>query len=492
MIKTIQANTLQPSNSERPRAFISSVAVLVALLALGTGSACLYFWGRDLHRFTQWVAAYLFLFIGQLALYSLACVIVLRWSGAATRISKWATLAAIMFFAITFRAMLVPQRPYLSADVYRYVWDGHVQASGVNPYRYAPGDPELTALRDEVIYPNISEEDQRWLSPYPPAAQMVFALVSLVRPMSVTAVKAAMSSFDLIAVLLVMLVLARSGIDPARAIIFAWHPLVIFESAHSGHVEAVFIAFLMLALFAWSRRKHALTGFALAIATLTKFYPVILLPAFLIAAEDDRIAGASPGRRRIFAGLLHKQNLTMLAAFAGTLALAYVPYLGAGGNLFGFLRAYVQEEGFIQSGARYFLLDALRQIVQIPTMVFLVFGAACLITVAAWQMIKVKRDALDVSRAAMVLIGTYLLLTTPRYAWYYMWLVPFLCFAPRLGWMYLACASVLLYLVWYTPLVYPDVPLWLGAAIFVPVLAMLVWQSRYASHPERFSRPASP
>src|SRR6185503_14309808 len=134
MIKTIQANTLQPSNSERPRAFISSVAPPLAILALGTGSACLYFWGRDLHRFTQWVAAYLFLFIGQLAFYSAACVIVFRWSSAATRISKLATLAAIVFFAIAFRAMLVPQRPYLSADVYRYVWDVHVQTSGINPY----------------------------------------------------------------------------------------------------------------------------------------------------------------------------------------------------------------------------------------------------------------------------------------------------------------------------------------------------------------------
>src|SRR6185295_17813558 len=377
----------QRSEPDKPRA---AVAVPVALLVLGTGSACLYFWGRDLHRFTQWVAAYLFLFIGQLAFYSLACVFVLRWSGTPTRKAKWATLTAIIFFAIAFHAMLVPQRPYLSADVYRYVWDGHVQASGVNPYCYAPGDPELTALRDDVIYPNISDEDQRWLSPYPPAAQMVFALVSLVRPMSVTAVKAAMSSFDLIAVLLIMFVLARSGIDPARAIIFAWHPLVIFESAHSGHVEAVFIAFLMLALFAWSRRKHALTGFALAIATLTKFYPVILLPAFLIVAEDDAIAGSPPPRPkpRIFAGLFHKRNVTMLAAFVVTLALAYAPYLGAGGNLFGFLRAYVTEEGFIQTGARYFLLDALRQAVPIPTMVFLVFGAACLITVAARQMIK--------------------------------------------------------------------------------------------------------
>lgn len=457
---------------------ISRVAVPLALFALGVGSALLYVWGRDLHRFTQWLAAYIFLFIGQLAFYSAACVVVFRWSDTATRVAKWATLAAIVFFAILFRAVLVPQRPYLSVDVYRYVWDGHVQASGINPYRYTPGDPELADLRDDVIYPNISAEDQRWLSPYPPAAQMVFALVSIVRPMSVTAVKAAMSSFDLIAVLLVMLVLARSGIDPARAIIFAWHPLVIFESAHSGHIESVFIAFLMLALFAWSRERYALTGVALALATLTKFYPVIVVPAFLIATRDEAMNGATDSSRSIFAGLFNKRNVTMLAVFAITLALSYAPYVGAGSNVFGFLRAYVQEEGFIQTGSRYFLLDALRHLVPIPTSVFLVFGAGCLIAVAAWQLTRIKRDALDVARAAMTLIGTYLLLTTPRYAWYYMWLIPFLCFAPRLGWMYLACASALLYLVWYTPLVYPGVPLWLGAAIFVPVLAMLALQSR--------------
>lgn len=478
MINAIQATTQQRSNSERLRSFVSRAAVPLALFALGAASAWLYFWGRDLHRFTQWVAAYIFLFIGQLAFYSLACVVVFRRSDTATRIANWAALAAIIFFAIVFRAVLVPQRPYLSDDVYRYVWDGHVQASGINPYRYAPGDPELAGLRDDVIYPKISAEDQRWLSPYPPAAQMVFALVSIIRPLSVSAVKAAMSSFDLIAVLLVMLVLARSGIDPARAIIFAWHPLVIFEGAHSGHIEAVFIAFLMLALFAWSRERHALTGVALALAALTKFYPVIVLPAFLIATPDDAIEGAAASRRPIFARVFQKRNLTMLAAFLVTVAFAYAPYAGAGSNVFGFLRAYVQEEGFIQTGARYYLLDALRQLAPIPTSVFLVFGAGCLIAVAVWQLTRIKRDALDVARASMALIGTYLLLTTPRYAWYYMWLVPFLCFAPRLGWMYLACASALLYLVWYTPLVYPDVPLWLGAAIFVPVLAMLALQSR--------------
>ena len=39
-------------------------------------------------------------------------------------------------------------RPILSSDVYRYVWDGRVEAAGINPYRYVPADPQLAPLRD--------------------------------------------------------------------------------------------------------------------------------------------------------------------------------------------------------------------------------------------------------------------------------------------------------------------------------------------------------
>jgi alpha-1,6-mannosyltransferase len=472
MTSAITAKTRQASGIAR-QARTPATSPL-ALITLGIGSAGLYFWGRDLHRFTQWVAAFIFLFIGQLAFYAAACVTVFRWSGGATRLVRWLTLSAIVVFAVTFRAMLVPQRPYLSADVYRYVWDGYLETNGINPYRYAPSAPELSTLRDQAIYPNINGEDKRWLSPYPPVAQMVFWLVSHIRPMSVTGFKAAMSSLDILAVLLVMLVLARSGIDPARAILFAWHPLVIFEGAHSGHIEPVFIMFLMVGLLAWSSRKYALTGAMLAFATLTKFYPILALPAFLITERKP------DSRRGAFALIADRRNLSMLAGFAATLALSYAPFIAAGRNVFGFLRGYVQEEGFVQSGSRYFFLDSVREIVPIPTGLFLIAALAFLIAIAVWQLTRSKRDALDVSRAAIAMIGTYLLLTTPRYAWYYVWLVPFLCFAPRLAWMYLACASALLYLVWYTPFEYPDVPLWLGAAIFVPALVMLVFGARHS------------
>ena len=471
------------------RSALSVVVVPVTLFFLGAASTSLYFWGRDLHRFTQWLAAYIFLFIGQLALYVLACYVVLRRSDRSSR-AQWMTLALIILFAAASRGVLVPQRPYLSSDVYRYVWDGHVQVNGVNPYLYTPEADELIGLRDPRIYPNINREDKQWRSPYPPVAQIVFHLIARIGPLSVTAFKAAMSSFDLLTVLVLIVVLARSGIDPARAIVFAWHPLVIFEGAHSGHIEAVYIAFLVLALLAWSRRRPAFTGVALALATLVKFYPALLLPVFLAVKPDDvdpRTSLSNRSRSSVVARVINRGNLAMLVAFGATVVIAYSPYLGAGGNLFAFVRGYAEEEGFVQSGARYFLLYAVRNLVSIPTTTFLVFAAACLIAVAVRQLVKVKRDVSELTRGALVLIGTYLLLTSPRYAWYYVWLVPFLCFAPRLGWLFLTSASVLLYLVWYTPLVYPEVPLWLGASIYVPTLAWLTWE-RFSNGKRRDSR----
>jgi alpha-1,6-mannosyltransferase len=470
-------NRRRIQNSRSRSAFSVAVAPVI-IFFLGAISTWLYFWGRDLHRFTQWLAAYIGLFIGQLALYVLACYVVHRWSDRSSR-AKWITISLVILFAASSRAVLVPQRPYLSSDVYRYVWDGQVQAAGINPYRYNPESPELSGLRDDRIYPNINREDKQWRSPYPPVAQIVFYVIGRIGPMSVTAFKTAMSAFDLITILLLMLVLARSGIDPARAIIFAWHPLVIFEEAHSGHIEAVYIAFLVLAVLAWSRRKHAITGVALALAALVKFYPALLLPVFLFVKPADvhsKTSHSDKHRASVVSRVINRGNLALLVAFGATVVLAYAPYWGVGGNSFAFVRGYAEEEGFVQSGARYFLLHTVRNLVSIPTTTFLVIAAAWLIAVAVRQSVRVKRDVSELARGALALIGTYLLMTTPRYAWYYVWLVPFLCFVPSLGWLYLTCASALLYLVWYTPSVYPEVPFWLGSSIYFPALAWLGWE----------------
>jgi alpha-1,6-mannosyltransferase len=291
----------------------------------------------------------------------------------------------------------------------------------------------------------------------------------------------------LIAVLLIMLSLAATGLDPARAIIFAWHPLLIFETAHSGHVESVYIAFIALALWASSRKRPALTGAALALAATVKFYPALLLPVFLTISsppEDSKGSGTQAGSLRhasqpprfdlqSLARLWSAPNLKLVGVFVATIVAVYLPYLGAGNRLFGFLGGYFSEEGFGDSGARYFLLTLVRRVIPVPTLAFLIPAALVLLALAVRWMAREKRDVTDVARGAIVLVGAYLLLTTPRYAWYYAWLLPFLCFAPRLGWLYLTSAASLLYLVWYTPLVYPEVPLWLGAAVYLPTITLL-------------------
>ncbi len=478
-IGTVDTETWPP---ERASGSFSVVARLIALAALGFVSGALYWQARYLHSLKGGISEYIIVFLVQFSLYLAACYLVIRdkgslWAGAG-RWSKLAALSIVLLVAASFRAELVTQPPYLSSDVYRYIWDGRVQAAGINPYRYVPSAPELAYLRDDAIYTYINRRDFAHTI-YPPVAQAIFLGINLISPSSVRGFKIAMSILDLAAIAAIMLALRRSGLAPVQAIVFAWHPLLIFESAHSGHVEAVFIAFLALALFAWSRRNDALTGFALALATLVKFYPVLLLPAFLIAKSDEQMNVSIDAKvnnvSRLLNRVAHKRNLVMLTAFVATVALAYLPYLGAGTNPFGFLRGYIQEEGFVQSGARYFLLDVFRRLVPIPTNVFLTLAAACLIGVAAWWLLRPKRDAVDVARGAAALIGCYLLLTTPRYAWYYAWLIPFLCLVPRAGWLYLTCASALLYLVWYTPLVYPQIPLWLGACIFLPAVVWLAW-----------------
>ena len=65
----------------------------------------------------------------------------------------------------------------MSTDIFRYVWDGRVQAAGINPYRHVPADAALQHLRDDAIYPYINRADYA-PTIYPPMAQIVFFLVT--------------------------------------------------------------------------------------------------------------------------------------------------------------------------------------------------------------------------------------------------------------------------------------------------------------------------
>lgn len=374
----------------------------------------------------------------QSAIYLVAAWIVVR-----SRSSN-STVLIVVAFAVVFRLSILFAPPYLSDDIYRYVWDGRVQAAGVNPYRYIPAAPELAHLRDDVIYPKINRRE--WAHTiYPPAAQVVFFLTTRISE-SVVWMKATMLIFELVTIWAVAQLLTLLGRPRQLLLLYAWHPLVIWEFAGSGHVDAVAIGFIALAFLAWQKKSHLGAGFTLACATLVKLFPLVLLPAML-----------KRGRWRI------------AFVFAITIIVGYLAYISVGPRaVFGSLPGYTQEMGLLKGQPYYALTLAHRLFgVELSGIVYMIATVIVMGALALWVLLRGARSE-DTLKHAMVLATATTVLFAPHFSWYFCWLVYFLCFTPRLAIFYLTIASFLLYATWLGDS--PDDMFVINSLIYLPAL----------------------
>jgi alpha-1,6-mannosyltransferase len=395
------------------------------------------------------IAWFLKLIVVQIVIY-LAAV----WLSLRSRDSRQLLVLGLIFAAL-FRLSIIFYPPYLSDDIYRYVWDGRVQSAGINPYRYIPADESLADLRDEKIYPNINRRDYAHTM-YPPVAEGAFLLISRFSE-SVTWMKAVMVGFEAIAVWALIQLLISFGFARHRVLIYAWHPLAVWEFAGSGHVDALAIAFIALTLLVRRRRGETLTGFFLACATCVKLFPLALFPAVYM-----------------------RRSWKMPLAFVVTILIAYLPYLSVGpmGTL-GSLPGYASERGMV-SGEQFFLLTLARRLfsANVPASAYLIFTVAVLGILSLWLMRDQQSDDVRYVRNGLIITSVFVFLLAPHFSWYFCWLIPFLCFIPSVPVFYLTAASFLLYLTWINDT--PDRVLMLKTFIFAPflILGVLIWWRR--------------
>lgn len=329
------------------------------------------------------------------------------------------TLLIIIAFGVLFRALALTSPPFASSDIYRYVWDGRVIAAGVNPYAYVPADKRLAGLRDTTVFPSINRrENARTI--YPPVAQAAFYLAT--RFGAIFSMKALMVVFDLATMLILVRLLFVSGMPVQRVILYAWHPLIIWELAGNGHIDALAIALIAVAILAYRVDRRFLVGTALAAATLVKFFPLLL-----------------------FAPLYRRWDWKMPLAFGIAAVAAYIPFLSVGVRVLGYLPGYAQEEG-LNSGQRFYLLNLLHVLhIDVPAVVYVAAGA--LLVVALWilvQRVDPQRTQLrDMFALAIATVVTILL--SPAYPWYFTWLVPLCVLVPTRGVLYLTLAAPILY-----------------------------------------------
>ena len=361
-----------------------------------------------------------------------------------------------LIFATLFRLSIIFAPPYLSDDIYRYIWDGRVQAAGINPYRYIPADESLAHLRDEKIYPNINRRDYAHTI-YPPVAEGAFFLITRFSE-SVTWMKAVMVGFEAVAVWSLVQLLASLGLARQRVLIYAWHPLTVWEFAGSGHLDAMAIACIALTLLARRRHAETFTGIFLACATCVKLFPAALFPA-----------------------VYRRRSWKMPLLFAATIAIAYLPYLSVGPmGVLGFLPGYASERGMV-SGEQFFLLTVARRLfsASVPTSVYLIFAVVVLGIVSLRLMLDEREDDIRYLRNSLIIASVFMVLLAPHFSWYFSWLILFLCFIPSVAVFYLTAASFLLYLTWLGDS--PDRVLILKTFIFAPFLilvAIVIWLRR--------------
>ena len=388
-----------------------------------------------------------------LFLYLVSVRVILRAPPAASEIWIILGVAALM------RLVFLPAPPLLSTDIYRYMWDGRVQAAGINPYRYVPADPALAPLRDAEIYPRINRADYA-RTIYPPMAQIMFAAVERVTG-SVTGVKAAMLAFEGMAILSLLQVLRLLGLPRERILIYAWNPLPLWSFACDGHVDAVAVGFVGLALLARTRRRDGLAGALLALAMLSKFLPVVIAPAFV---QGGRFW------RPVLAG-------------TAVVAVLYGLYASAGGHVFGFLTAYGSEEGY-DTGTGFWLLAGLSRIVALPPYAapgYVACIGAAFVLLALWIVRGQERrpDATVLYRDTAILAGFVTAAFSPHYPWYYAWLAVPCVVSPIPAVVWLSAAPVLLYV---DP--FGNRFAW-AAMVFVPAIGLAAWaalQRRFPSH----------
>ena len=71
-------------------------------------------------------------------------------------------------------------------------------------------------------------------------------------------------------------------------LIYLWSPLTIVEFWAQGHNDTVAVLFMVLALTAALKQRWVWGWTWLTLAALTKFWPVILFPFFLVQREGGR------------------------------------------------------------------------------------------------------------------------------------------------------------------------------------------------------------
>ncbi len=434
----------------------------------------------------------------------------LRRLGGATDSPSDVPVAGILAVAVVLRLLALPLTPSLSDDVYRYLWDGRVAASGANPYLLTPDDESLAGLRDD-LWTKTGHRDVATV--YPPLALGMFAGAAVL-PEPLLAYKLGLAGVDLAGCVL-LLALARRRGNGLAALAYVWNPLLVVEGAGMGHVDVLGASLVVGCVWLLAgggrreggrpdgrpespaasggsrrgrrRTQWAVAGVAAALAVLAKLLPLVALPLWWRHGDGRR-------RRRFAVGAA---ALLLPAAAAVLLWTRGVPpglveyalrweYNGPFHEplwrLIGVLRLDLAASGVVHVARVIFGGEV--EATPWSTLYSYAYpqflARLVLLAAAAVLWLRLWRRRPEPVQAAFGAFGAVLLMSPTFYPWYLIWILP---------WAALTGARAVLLLSATLPLAYlpalagvPYFP-WVHAAVWLPPLCLFLIDRRRSRIP---------
>jgi hypothetical protein len=366
-------------------------------------------------------------------------------------------------------------KPDLSDDVYRYVWDGKVAATGRSPYAFAPDDPQVVGLFPE-LRARVAHRELRTV--YPPVAQAAFRTAASAPEGGVLAMKAIFAAADL--AIVVLLFAGGGGGARFGAALYAFHPLAVTESAGQGHLDSLGVALLLAALIYLGRRRPLSAGVAFAASVLTKY---VSLAAVLPFARRGRwkfaaaalVTGAAVwglaargGGRPIGAlgeyATRWEFNSLLYPAVSGVIDSARLPEKAKAAYI-RWKEGQEEQRPWMQSVFPYFYTAF--------------FARAALALLLGTVLVGIAARIRETEAAVFASLGAFLIFSPTLHPWYLLWVLPFAAKRREPAFFYLSSAAPLSY-----GLLHPSMAMTptgirvLQFAPFTLLLARTLWKSR--------------
>ena len=318
-----------------------------------------------------------------------------------------------------FRLSLLFLIPNLSDDVYRFIWDGHLTANGLNPYTHTPeyflSDPDYEKLG--LTHSLFDLFGKNTHSSYPPLDQAIFSLSVSLYPHSlfgsILFIRIIVLLFEAGNMWLIRKLLKGSGMPVKLGLLYVLNPLVILELSGNLHFEGIMIFFLLSALWMISTSRFISAGILLGMSILTKLIPLIFLAFLWIRYGKDKGSGLVISAMLItLIGFLPFLQLDSMGGFLSSLAL------------------YFNKLEF--NASIYFLIRQIGYLITGYNIIFIAGPLLGLITflLIIWLSSSSKVKSLKIAEIWMWLLVIYLAMTTTLHPWYIITLLVFSLFTP--------------------------------------------------------------